>query len=89
MQTGAPPKLLKACDAAAYLAVSVATLRSWRLTRRRGSTTGPVFIRFGRAIRYRVADLDAWVEQHRCRRAAHGDFGRDTGVNASQVIADP
>jgi len=38
------------CDeraAAEYLDVSVATLRDWRFHR-----TGPVFARFGRAVRY-------------------------------------
>ena len=26
---------------------------------------GPAFARFGRAIRYRLSDLDAWIEEHR------------------------
>jgi len=26
---------------------------------------GPAYIRIGRSIRYRIADLDRWLEQHK------------------------
>lgn len=55
------PKLrLTEAETAKYLAMS----RPWlRLQRMRG--TGPAFIRIGRAIRYDIRDLDAWLNKHR------------------------
>lgn len=51
--------VLDETEAAAYLGgLSVRTLQSWRTSRRRG---GPAFVRVGRSIRYRVADLDAFL----------------------------
>jgi excisionase family DNA binding protein len=38
------------------LNVSVATLRRWRLEKR-----GPVFVKVGSLVRYRLEDLDSWV----------------------------
>jgi excisionase family DNA binding protein len=50
--------LLKTEDAASYLGVSPSLLNKLRLT-----GGGPQFVRLaGRAIRYRRADLDAWIE---------------------------
>ena len=43
--------------AAAYLQVPLRTLDKWRYLRR-----GPTYCRVGRHIRYRLADLDAWLE---------------------------
>ncbi|KAB7783673.1 helix-turn-helix transcriptional regulator [Methylorubrum populi] len=33
-----------------------------RLEKERTAGTGPRFARFGRSIRYRLADVDAWAE---------------------------
>ncbi|MCB2135314.1 MAG: AlpA family transcriptional regulator [Rhodobacteraceae bacterium] len=33
-----------------------------------GTDAGPIEIRIGRTVRYRVSDVQAWIEQH---RAAH------------------
>jgi predicted DNA-binding transcriptional regulator AlpA len=45
-------------NAARYVGVSPAALRFWRAKGR-----GPLFFRAGdRLIRYRRADLDAWIE---------------------------
>lgn len=50
-------KLLKTAEAAQCLGVSESLLHKLRL-----SGGGPVFVRLaGRSIRYRQADLDAWV----------------------------
>ena len=46
-------------EAAKVLGLSVATLRAWRLRRR-----GPRFLRFGRAVRYLIADLDRFIESN-------------------------
>jgi predicted DNA-binding transcriptional regulator AlpA len=47
-------------EAAESLALSVATLRAWR---HRG--TGPRFVKFGRAVRYLPADIDAFIAASR------------------------
>ncbi len=44
--------------AAEYLDVSKGTLPVWRC---RG--TGPKYVRIGRCIKYRKADLDAYIEE--------------------------
>jgi excisionase family DNA binding protein len=44
-------------QAAKYVGVTEATLRSWRS---RGE--GPRYFRAGKLIRYRRSDLDAWIE---------------------------
>lgn len=46
--------------AAPYLSVAVQTLRNWRWRR-----IGPPYVKMGRAIRYRVSDLDAYIEANR------------------------
>jgi excisionase family DNA binding protein len=61
--SAAIPHALRDYDAAEYLGVSRDTLRVWR--QRRSPTQGPVFVRFGRSIRYLKADLDAWVLSRR------------------------
>jgi predicted DNA-binding transcriptional regulator AlpA len=49
--------LLDVKQAAAALSVAPATLENWRWARR-----GPAFVRIGlRRVRYRVADLRAWL----------------------------
>lgn len=54
----APPVgVLKTADAAAYVNLSPPTLARFRLT-----GEGPVFAKLGGAVRYRRADLDAWLE---------------------------
>lgn len=53
------PILLSERQAAAYLSVSVSTLRRWR----RGGI-GPAYFICGDIIRYRKEVLDAFVEAH-------------------------
>lgn len=48
-------------QAAAYLAIPKTTLYTWR-TRRAGF--GPRALKLGGCLRYRRADLDAWVDDH-------------------------
>lgn len=50
-------------EAAQYLGLSSAYLSASRLTPPR--TDGPPFVRLGRAVRYRLADLDAYLEARR------------------------
>lgn len=53
--------LLTAAETAAMLAVSIGTLANWR-----SMGMGPPFIRLngGRAVRYRLSDLLAYLETH-------------------------
>jgi len=59
-----PPALLSTADAASYLGLKPQTLRLWRT---RGG--GPPYIRYGAKGRgtvfYKVADLEAWVNERR------------------------
>lgn len=58
-------KLLGEKDAARFLGLSVFTLRNWR-----HQVRGPAYVRLGlRAIRYRLTDLEDFVDSSRIRRA--------------------
>ncbi len=50
---------------ARFLEVSPASVRGWRY---RG--TGPRGVRLGRGVRYRLADIEAWVDQQEQRQAS-------------------
>lgn len=69
----APPERMTVKEAAAYLGLSPATLDTWRSTR----TDGPPFLRYSaRCVRYRRADLDAWMAARETVSTATVD-GRD------------
>jgi len=48
--------LLDPREAADYLRIKVQTLANWRMNGR-----GPEYVRIGRLVRYRVAQLEAWI----------------------------
>ena len=52
--------LLTQKEAAEFLGTTVGTLNAWRYS---GKNTIP-FVRWGRSIRYRKEDLDAWISEH-------------------------
>lgn len=54
------PRALSVAGAAAYLSLATSTLDNWR-----SQGIGPRYHRIGRAIRYDVADLDAWFDEYR------------------------
>lgn len=54
---GNPQRPLTTPQAAQYLGLSKYTLECWRA---RGD--GPRYLKLGRSVRYRVADLDAFAE---------------------------
>lgn len=56
-EPGAVDSLLKPLDAAAYMGTSTGNLAQHRY---RG--TGPKFVKFGRAVRYRLSDIEAYVD---------------------------
>jgi len=55
-----PAATLRERDAGRYITFSAAWLRQ-----RRMHGDGPTYVKVGRSIRYRVADLDAYVAAHR------------------------
>ena len=52
-----PPAALKTPTAAAYLNIQPATLEQWRWNGK-----GPRYVKIGRAVRYRICDLDAFLD---------------------------
>ena len=53
------PRLLSPVELAEYLGVPLATVYRWRSRR-----DGPAGIRVGRHVRYRLADVERWLDQH-------------------------
>lgn len=53
-------RLYNAEEAGNYIGYSAKTLETWR-----ANGEGPKFIRFGRTVRYELADLDAWIEKQK------------------------
>ena len=53
---GDPDRALREQEVAERLSLSIATLRAWR---RRGQ--GPRFVKFGRAVRYMVGDVEQFI----------------------------
>jgi predicted DNA-binding transcriptional regulator AlpA len=57
-------ELLTVSEAARWAKVSESFLNKARLA---GGENSPRFVRLGRAIRYRLADLEAWVDARAAR----------------------
>lgn len=53
--------VLNSRQASAYLGCSESVMRLWR-----SQGQGPRYFRAGKLIRYRRADLDAWIEARLC-----------------------
>lgn len=53
-------KLMSTQELADYLRVPVGTLYSWRHEGR-----GPVAVKVGRHLRFRIEDVEAWIAEHR------------------------
>jgi Helix-turn-helix domain len=60
MATTAPDRLLTRREAAAFLAVPEKTLATWAYRH-----DGPTYYRVGRWTRYRIEDLQAWLDSRR------------------------
>ncbi len=66
MVTQTADRLLTTEQTSDFLQVSESFLRQSRMEgKREGRTPGPPFVRIGRAVRYRLSDLDAWLSEHR------------------------
>jgi len=61
VEEAGPVRFVNTEAAARYLALDAHSLECYR-----SLDTGPAFYKFGRYVRYAVADLDAWAES--CRR---------------------
>ena len=53
--------MFRTVKAAGYLDLKKSTLEAWRV---RGG--GPVFLKLGKAVRYRKEDLDAFINARKC-----------------------
>lgn len=62
--------LLTNSEVAAIFRIDAGVLRRWRV-----EGTGPSFVKVGRLIRYRPADVTAWLESRNCRSTA--DYGSE------------
>jgi predicted DNA-binding transcriptional regulator AlpA len=61
-------------EAAEYTGMSRSFLRQSRMDGiREGRTPGPPFVKIGRAVRYLVEDLDAWLVRYRCALRQAGE----------------
>lgn len=67
-------RAVKEPEAAQYISMSPSFLRQSRMDGiREHRTPGPPFVKVGRAIRYLVEDLDAWLERYRQEPKAGGE----------------
>jgi excisionase family DNA binding protein len=57
---GNPRTLLSPHELSAYLGIPLATVYRWRSRRE-----GPPGIRVGRHVRYRLGDVEHWLDTHR------------------------
>ena len=53
-------RLLKPREAAAYLGSSVSALSQYRAL-----GIGPLYFKIGKMVRYRISDIDKWLEEKR------------------------
>ncbi len=69
--------LLTELQVADYLRLNPRTLQSWR---QRG--TGPAFLQVGRSIRYRVDEIEEWLNE----RTAYSTSGPNRGNSPDQYL---
>jgi predicted DNA-binding transcriptional regulator AlpA len=60
MTLNTPQRLINEHEVASSCSISVLTLRKWRSQKR-----GPQFVKIGVLVRYRPADVDAWIAGQR------------------------
>ena len=68
---------LRERDAAIYVGMSISYLRQTRMEgNRKGRTPGPAYIKIGRAVRYLIEDLDAWLKENRVTESRMAIFDK-------------
>ena len=66
MSSPVPTHALTEQQAAHYLSMSRSFLRQGRMNGdREGRTPTPTYYKIGRSVRYKISDLDTWLEQFR------------------------
>lgn len=73
MQNAPSKQLLTRDEAAEYLGVKSNTLAIWHTTGRYGLP----LVKVGRAVRYRLADLEAFLERRTCTHAGELEAAQD------------
>lgn len=58
---------------AAFLGLKPGTLEVWRVQGK-----GPAFVKFGRAVRYRIADLERWIDQQARQHTSESCLNRQS-----------
>jgi predicted DNA-binding transcriptional regulator AlpA len=66
MSTEQERRLLTTDEAARYCASAASTFEKMRVF-----GGGPMFVKLGRRVAYRVEDLDAWIDANRRRSTSH------------------
>lgn len=74
--------LMTPIDVSHYLGVPPGTLANWRYLGR-----GPAFLRVGRHVRYRAADVTAWVEAQLTARAERSGPDQERGSGTGLRLA--
>ncbi len=69
MNVATVPTLLNEAQAAEFLGLKPGTLSVWRCVGRHSLP----FIKCGRAVRYRVADLERWLQQRTVESTGQAD----------------
>jgi hypothetical protein len=69
-----PQELLRTAGAAAKTGLAISTLNKLRC-----SGAGPAFLKLGRAVRYKPADLKAWLDSRRLMSTSEIVTGRLDG----------
>jgi hypothetical protein len=59
-------QVINEIEAAKYIGMSPSYLRMDRCEgHRKNRARGPAYLKIGKAVRYRIADLDEWLDKHR------------------------
>jgi predicted DNA-binding transcriptional regulator AlpA len=75
-----PQELLRTSGAAAKTGLSVSTLNKLRC-----SSGGPAFLKLGRAVRYKPADLKDWLDSRRVMSTSEIVIGRLDGNSGGKA----
>jgi predicted DNA-binding transcriptional regulator AlpA len=75
-----PQELLRTSGAAAKTGLSVSTLNKLRC-----SGGGPAFLKLGRAVRYKPADLKDWLDSRRVMSTSEIVIGRLDGNSGGKA----
>ena len=75
-----PQELLRTSGAAAITGLSISTLNKLRC-----SGGGPAFLKLGRAVRYKPADLKDWLDSRRVMSTSEIVIGRLDGNSGGKA----